>query len=956
MLVRVLGSLEVVDDLGEPVLVEGPTRQRLLALLVAAAPATVPAERLAEELGVSIGGTRTSMSRLRRVIDRTYLPSAGSGYRYTGDSDQAAFGRLYAERGGDEQRETATERVDRLRSALGLWRGEAYTDFRGEQWADEAAAALHERRDGLREDLTDALIEVGDLGDAVAHARSLLRDAPYRDRACGLLMRGLSAQGRQTEALREYQNYRRRLGDEVGVEPGAALQELEEDVALGRPTEGTSAAAARVSDRLAAAPGNLDRPPTPLIGRASVLSELGALIDDHRLVTLIGAGGVGKTRLAIEAACGTPTPRHGTWFVDLGPLEDDSDVEASLASVLGIRATPGIDGLESLEAWCAERELLVILDNCEHVVNAAARLAQALIAASETVTVLATSREPLRASGEQVFPVPCLALPGDPDGDNGAFELFDELGRAEVPTFDAAHHKDAVEEICRRLDGIPLALELAAARIRGLSVETLVELLDERFELLTGGRRTAEGRHATLQATIDWSYELLDHTEREVLDCVSIFAGSFTLDDAAAAAGPDLRRIDVVDAVAHLVDRSLVVADTAAPRYRLLETMRAYGRDRLHEAGTSLTVGDRHGRRFVQKAAEVRRSCAGPDEASVIDDMLAQLPDYRLAVLRAIEAGDGKTAVSIAEDLFLSLVLWGPDEPGRWMVELLGASADPGPSTAVAMGIAANWHLFYGGNIELGNALAADAVSIGGTSMLPYAVATWAAMMTGRHGDAAGAAQRAHELATDAAETVFGFVVLGNALAFNGESDTAHEVADRFVTWARDVGSPSAMGMAGHLKGRLLAAGDPSGAAEILTAGLDALDFASRTGWVVEVQLRQELTSVLLRTNDVAAATDNVLRVLEICDRANETGNAGRACAYAAIVLNRHDLNEDAAIASAVARPEALFPHDKALFAQLQTDLRERLGDRYADLAAACADRSMLETMRQLIETLRGVA
>jgi predicted ATPase len=353
---------------------------------------------------------------------------------------------------------------------------------------------------------------------------------------------------------------------------------------------------------------NLPAPTSDLIGREAELSEATALVTAHRLVSLVGAGGIGKTRLGREVA------RHllhkfanGVWVAELGLLSDPDLVPVTVAAALELELAGGAVTPELVATALGAKQLLLVLESCEHVIDAAASMAEALLRANPTAHVMATSREPLRAEDEHLYRVPPLAVPAGDTEDiedllrYGAVRLFVARVRATEPRFAPDQRiAPATAAICRRLDGIALAIELAAARAAALGVEEVAAHLDDRFQLLTGGRRTALPRHQTLRSTLDWSYELLSDAERVVFRCLSIFANIFALKAATAvAASVEIAASDVIDCVANLVAKSLVMIDAsgATVRYRLLETTRAYAREKLAESGELGQVARCHAER-----------------------------------------------------------------------------------------------------------------------------------------------------------------------------------------------------------------------------------------------------------------------------------------------------------------------------------------------------------------------
>jgi predicted ATPase/DNA-binding winged helix-turn-helix (wHTH) protein len=420
-------------------------------------------------------------------------------------------------------------------------------------------------------------------------------------------------------------------------------------------------------------PTNLPASVSELIGRDTELGAILALTDTRRLVTLAGAGGIGKTRLGFEVARQLlPRFADGVWRADLVPLSDPGLVPVTVASALGVELTSGTASPESVAAALRSRQLLLVLDNCEHVIDAAARMAEALLRVNPTARVIATSREPLRAEGECVYRVPGLAVPpeGCPDGEDpfryGAIRLFSERARGAAANVSPdAGVPSAIAGICRRLDGIPLAIELAAARAADLGIEGLVAGLDDRFRLLTRGRRTAMPRHQTLRATLDWSYELLTEPERVGLLRLAIFAGGFTLRAARTVAADDeIAAVDFDDCVANLVAKSLVTADVGGPVrcYRLLETTRAYAREKLVESGEFNAVARRHARHHLDLFEPAEAEVETPPTDEWLAEHRPRIDDVRAAIDWAFSPeGDASigvqlTAVAIPLWMHLSLM------------------------------------------------------------------------------------------------------------------------------------------------------------------------------------------------------------------------------------------------------------------------------------------------------------
>ncbi len=418
---------------------------------------------------------------------------------------------------------------------------------------------------------------------------------------------------------------------------------------------GTAAASISTSART---PTNLPEPVSELIGRDAELDEILDISAAHRLLTLTGAGGIGKTRLGFAAARRLlPRFADGVWAVELASLSDPELVPVTLATALGLELASGTASPLSVANALRSKQLLLVLDNCEHVLDAAARLAEALLRANPAVRVIATSREPLRAEGEWVYPVPPLAVPAEDSLDNedplryGAVRLFLERARAAAPHFSPdARVAAAIAGICRRLDGIPLAIELAAARAAALGIESVAARLDDRFGLLAGGYRTATPRHRTLRATMDWSYELLTEPERVVLRRLAVFAGGFTMPAASAVAADDeIAASEVVDCVVSLVTKSLVAADAGGTmvRYRLLETTRAYALEKLAQSGELEAVARRHAEHYRDFFERAETEWDTRPTAEWLADYGRQIDDLRAALDWAFSQR-GKASVAVA--------------------------------------------------------------------------------------------------------------------------------------------------------------------------------------------------------------------------------------------------------------------------------------------------------------------
>ncbi|MFJ9696368.1 BTAD domain-containing putative transcriptional regulator [Kitasatospora sp. NPDC101183] len=601
----VLGPLTVWDDDGVAISVPETKVRALLADLLAHDGGPVSAGRLILDLwgdnppGRPTGSLQAKVSQLRRALGRDRVVHQPAGYRLhldadTDEIDAARFLRL-----ADRARGAAdpAARAALLTEALDLWRGPAYADFADQEFVRAAADRLTEQRLTVLEEQAEARLAAGDHALLTGELADLTARHPLRERLRALQIRALYASGRQSEALAAYEDLRTRLLDDLGVDPSPELAALHRAV-LRQAPELTPALLPTASSHL---PASL----TPLIGRDEALAHLARLLRTARLVTLSGPGGVGKTRLAVAAADAVRCEDlpDGTWFVEFSGLRHGTATELAqvVASTLGISdhapAALSVSGTGSpspahhLASVLRDRRALLVLDNCEHVVDAAADLATLLLSTAPGLRVMTTSQEPLGLPGEEVFLV-------EPLPTEEAVRLFTQRAAAAAPGFSPAPSDlAAVAEICRRLDGIPLALELAATRVRALGVHELAARLGDRFRLLTTGRRGAPGRQQTLRAVIDWSWELLSAPERIVLRRLAAFSDGCDLRAAeAVCAGDGVTAPEVPELLIRLVDRSLVVVvpGPTGPRYRLLESVAAYATERLHEMEDLTAVRDRH--------------------------------------------------------------------------------------------------------------------------------------------------------------------------------------------------------------------------------------------------------------------------------------------------------------------------------------------------------------------------
>ena len=650
---RILGPLEV-RECDRPVVLGGHKQRALLAILLSQANQVVPKQRLLdllwgeEALPSARHSLQVYISQLRKALTARQEPgkaggalvSHPTGYLLRVDPGQLDLDRFQqlaqrareAASSGDHQ-----NAVLLLRDALGLWRGPAYADVSSEPFAFAESSRLNEMRLRAVEDRIEADLHLGKHADLIGELEALVAEHPLRERLAGQLMLALYRSGRQAEASNVFQRTRELLVDEQGMEPGVELQSilkriLNQDASL--------ELVAKESTRRSNLPQRLTR----FVGRQEQIREVIKLLASYRLVTLTGAGGVGKTRLAIEVASTLQDEyADGAWMVELASLADGALVAQTTVSALGLTHAPGRTHLETLIGYLRSRQLLLVLDNCEHLVEAVAELCEALLSACPRLRLLATSRELLRVGGESGWRVPSLASPPLRRVPKPAeltkfeaIELFCDRAAAAVASFTLDEiNALQVVTVCSKLDGIPLAIELAAARLRLLSLEQLVDRLEDRLHILTAGERSAPPRQRTLRATIEWSHELLDDHERLLFERLSVFAGPFNLAAAEAVApGGAVESSQVIDVLGRLADKSLLQVEHSVeePQYRLLETLREFGRERLTSRGELEAVQRRHAEFFCGLAERAREALMSGDQAAMLLRLESSLDNLRAAL------------------------------------------------------------------------------------------------------------------------------------------------------------------------------------------------------------------------------------------------------------------------------------------------------------------------------------
>ncbi len=653
-----LGPLEVRTDDGATVVIPGSRLRVLLVALALDPDRAVPRARLIDQIwgenppSDSANALQALVSRLRKILPEGSVDARPGGYRLRVDPDAVDAGRF--ERLVAEARDADDDRRARdLRTALNLWRGTPLQDV--DLPDNTALSAAVTRLDELRltalEERAEADVRLGRGPEVIAELTELVVAHPLRERFVGALMRALSTAGRGAEALSTYQDARARFVEALGVEPSAELSELHGALLHGEPSAGPTRRGTNLRAEL-----------TSFIGKEDDLDAVADLVRRNRLTTLTGPGGSGKTRLAAETARALLAELPGgAWLVELASVTIGEDVAKAVLAALDLRdhgllgTATTTDPTERLVAALRDQEALLILDNCEHVIATAAAFAHRMLGECRGLRILATSREALGITGETLWQVEPLALPTG-DADRPEIEaspavrlLLDRAGAVRKDLVADEHTVPVMARICRALDGIPLAIELAAARLRSLALDQLANRLDDRFRLLTGGSRTALPRHRTLRAVVDWSWELLTDAERGVLRRLSVFSGGASLEAAEqVCAGGEVHPDDVLDLLTALTEKSLLLTDgTSTPRYRMLDTIAEYAAHRLAEAEETTRTRRAHLAYFTELTETAEPHLRRAEQLDWLAALRIEHDNINTAVRGAIEAGEAQEAMRL---------------------------------------------------------------------------------------------------------------------------------------------------------------------------------------------------------------------------------------------------------------------------------------------------------------------
>ena len=937
---RLLGDVEACLD-GRP-LDAGHARQRaVLAALLVDVGRPVPADQLIDRVWADRPPYRARnalsayVSRLRGLltgVDGVRITRGPGGYLVVADPltvDLHLFRHLVSRA---RTAERPADAAALYAQALDLWRGDPFPTV-DVPWFADLRTALQAERLAATLDRNDAALGAGRHAELLGEIATAAGVHPLDERLAGQLMLAQHRSGRQADALATYQRIRRSLVDELGSEPGPELRRVHQQIL---DTDAGGPPAPREAER---SRGNLERRPTRLYGRDEDVQRVEAAMRDSPLVTLTGVGGVGKTRLAVETArhAGAPFP-HGVWLCELAPLSDGAAVHHAVATALGVHQQQGLGIEQTITDYLHGRGLLLVLDNCEHVLDAAARVVDRIVRHCASVEVLATSREPLGVEGERVLPVHPL-----PEGDAAA--LFADRARAHRPEFHLDRDaEDAVGEICRRLDGLPLAIELAAARMRAMTATELAHRLDSSRLVRVG--RGALPRHQSLVAAIDWSYRLLSEPERALFARLSLFAGGFDLDAAhGVCADPGTAEEDTLDLLIGLVDKSMVIARNGPgrSRYLVLETLRAFGHERLDEAGLPDRLARRHAAYFTALAEQGARAVQGADEQIWVERVLPDFDNLRGAFERAVTDRD--------TDLVLRLVTSLPElahlrvgyESASWAERALDLADPAHPLFAAAVGAAARgaWNRADFARARSLAALAGGRVPGRGTGRTAYPddvladVALYAgdARAALRHYEAEVGRARRDE---DPIRLVWTLYYVAVCHAVLRAPEQGLPAAQEAVQVADPTANPTARSMARYALGLVLKKSDPDRALALFDEAGE-LAASVRNFWWHGIALMEAASTRAVHADPGRACRD-FLDVFDHWERVGDWSQQWIALRYVVRLLARLGAAADAVMLhAALDAAGKSSPLDATRLAELAHDLG---AERYAATVAAGAELS----------------
>jgi len=895
---RLLGHVEAFLD-GRRLDI-GHARQRcVLGALLVDVNEPVPADQLIDRVWAddlphrARNALAAYISRLRQIFDAAGVQIVRERGSYLLQADALSVDIHRFRHIASRARATAdpADAAALFDSALDLWRGEPFASL-DTPWINDVRNALEAERVSVTLDRNDAALQAGRHADLLGALVLAAQAHPLDERLAGQLMLAQFRSGRQAQALETYRLMRERLVDELGVDPSPTLRDvyqriLDGDKEAPRPTAPTPDRDAVIA---------LPRRATSFVGRTQELSRLADALHRGPLLTLTGVGGVGKTRLALEVAGRERARfRDGAWLCELAPLDDGAAVGHAIAAALRLQQRQGLDIESTVIEYLATRELLLIVDNCEHVLDTSARLVNRIVQRCPQVTALCTSREALGIEGETIFAVPPLAV-------EEATELFADRARAGRPDFDLEREPvGAVAEICRQLDGLPLAIELAASRMRVMSSLDVARRLDT-LRLLSGGSRSALPRQQSVTATIDWSYRLLAEAERSLFARLSVFAGGFDLDAAHGVCGEDgADQHDTLDLLTGLVDKSMVTvrSDGGGMRYGVLETLRAYGRERLRDNGVDEEYARRHTAYFAELAQRAAAGMHGPDEGAWVERMLPDYDNLRAAFEHAMTAGGIDVALQLITSLSEFVHLRIGFEASGWAERALRVVDPEHPLFAAVVGFAARgaWNRGDQARARELAALAHGRVPQRGNGRVAYPGDVLADVALYEGDSAAALAHYEKEMARARRDddpirlvwTLF-YVAICQAALRTPEAGLA--ASEEAVHVADVTANPTARSMGRYALGLVLKKSDPDRALALFDEAAE-LAASVQNFWWHGIALMEAASTRGVHGDPTRAASD-FIAVLDHWDRVGDWSQQWLNLRYVTRFLNRVGAEDDA--------------------------------------------------------------
>lgn len=932
MQIRVLGPLEVASGDRAPCAVRGARRRLLLATLVLHRNETCGIDRLVDVLfgqdppARATGTVQSYVSRLRSDLgaEGDRVQTRPGGYRLAvgpDELDSARFERQVA--GALEVLDREPRRAaDLLREALGWWSsGRAFGEFVDDLALQAESTRLEEVRQRAAEAHVEALLALADHAGAIDELETCIASWPLREGFRAQQMLALYRSGRQPEALQSFRRFRSELGSQLGLAPSGALADLEARMVRTDPsldaTPGLTSIGPAQVPSAGGLLGNLPRRVTALLGRDAELSQLTELLPTVPLLTITGAGGVGKTRLAMQL-CERSAAEHpdGGWLCDLAPIREDALVAEAVTTALDVQRRQDRSTIEGLVEVLQSRRLLIVLDNCEHVLGPIREVAEAVLRGCPGVRIVATSREPLGVDGETVWPLDPLSLPAADEADpvmameSAAVRLFVARATAAHPGFrlDPATVPSVVA-ICRRLDGLPLALELAAARVRSMTLADLDDELSDDFSILATSARSP--RHRTLEATVAWSYELLGLAEQGLFDRLSVFAGGFTVHDIEGVCADATVSADGIRGLlAALVDKSMVVADvTRSPtRYSMLETLRQFGGARLGQAGHADGVHERHARWTIRLIEQAEVGLGGADEPvwmSRLEDAFADLRIAHRWMLSRHDADGALRLVTGAREFAFRRMRY---ELFTWAEATLELPAvEDHPLLPAALAVAA-YGRFVRGDLDGAETLAERSLEAErrlGTPSCGLHLRTLANVFyyRGQAFEAAETCQRMVEAARgsgDDARLAHALYMASVGQASDARVEASRLLAEEALDLARRIANPTSLASALYASALVVEESDPDRAVAMLEESI-AHGAASGNRWIVAFA-QTEVVSLAGRRGDLDGALRLAREVIDMWHRAGDWANQWLTLRHVAGVLALRGDHEAAATVHAAVR------------------------------------------------------